>query len=245
MSNTINTTTIKSTDELRNDFRKAISAMNKVLLAEAAGEAVLSKDSKAAMSAMNAAKDAYNESALIDLYNSFLATDAPLVELCKVQEHSTGYAKRMTKAITLEFAVRNGIRINMLDFFRHAEKVGTPIEEAGYIIDGLKALAPKINDVILAESNGLPKATREKCINEARNCLFKEVLSKCGIEGLRARDNDVKALAMALAKAKARLEWDGVSADGIAPLLMDIIHSQVTGEQWKLRTANASKKTTK
>ena len=194
----------------------------------------------AAGESMDKATAAYNEAVKLAAYDLAIASDSPIGYICRARRYTTLHPNKDrksgavgTRAVTARF--------DLMDFLKYAteKKVeGLPADLAS----SLKTLASHMRLLVDHTSNhSYDDHAKKVLIPAARNCLYKEVMALSGIEGLRARDNDVVALAYCITRAKELNQFADITAASICPFIMDMFNAQLNGAKWSVEVKTANK----
>jgi len=195
----------------------------------------------AAAESMNKATAAYNEAVKCAAYDLAIASDSPIGYICRARKYTALHPNKDRKSGAVGTRALS-TRFDLLDFLKYATEKKVEGIQTDNLTSSLKNLAAHMRLLVDHTSNhGYDAHAKKALISAARNCLYKEVMSLSGIEGLRARDNDVVALAYCITRAKELNQFADITAATVCPFIMDMFNAQLAGVKWSVEVKTANK----
>lgn len=219
---TKNTTMSATRMSLKVSAEKSVKAYKDI---SSNGEA-LNKQVQSAKEAMNTAIDALNRDMLVEIYTRCLSSDNPISAFARTNKY-TMYTSRLTKDGVL---CNRTERLNLNSFFQYAKDQATPIVDEHALQTKLEDLTDKIMRYVAARI----QKEDDTCgleLNKAK-CALDKVLKAINVEGVKARNIDVKYLSTVMPKAKKMGLIDKIDTNTTSRYLMDVFHVQITGVEY-------------
>lgn len=192
--------------------------------------------SAAANDAMTKATNAYNTAVKEAAYEIALASEHPVGYLCKARKHTTMHPRSDKKAGVT--TTSRSARFDLFDFIEYAasEKVNKPVAGADMLKEKLAAVAEKLGEYVDASMKKDANPVTKHCA-----AALEDLCKYIGVPGVHGRAKDVRFLSYAVTKAKELGELSKITADTVAPFIMDMYHVQLLGKEYTFESKSENK----
>lgn len=145
---------------------------------------------------------------------------------------------RTTRKISYNIMTRRS-RVNLLDYFKHAELKGVTLPTS---VDVLRNLLESACNTLSAYvlSSIQQDELSSVSVSNVKAGLYNFV-SKLGISGLKVRNTDVRFLSMAVTRARDLGELAEITPAHLVPYLMDLVYVQTKELQYNFAAKEAKK----
>ena len=177
---------------------------------------------------------AYNEQTLSNQYNEM----SSLKDIFTRRQYPVAYPTKDSKsgANALK-SVSRATRFNVSDFITSKEKEGTPVANGKEYLDAINGLSTALMRFIQSEVSYDQNGGKKSVPVSVPVAALTRVMSCIGIEGVIARNRDVRFLAYTVSGGSASIgSLRDVSPERVSSQLMDVYHVQMNGLKYEFET---------